>query len=50
MPAGLHQETTWDGRNERGDVVVNGAYIAELRVAFDDGQSERLLRKVAVVR
>ena len=31
-------------------VLRNGVYIAELRVSYDDGGSERLLRKVAVVR
>jgi hypothetical protein len=50
LGAGLHQNETWDGRNGRGDVVVNGVYLAEIRVAFDDGSSERHLRKVAVVR
>jgi hypothetical protein len=49
-PAGLHQEDAWDGRNGSGDAVVNGVYLAELTVAFDNGQSKRLLRKVAVVR
>jgi hypothetical protein len=50
LTAGLHQDVTWDGRNGRDTVVRNGVYIAELRVSYDDGGSERLLRKVAVVR
>lgn len=50
LGAELHQDITWDGRNDRGTVVRNGVYLAELKVAFDDGSSERLLRKVAVVR
>ncbi|HUK64711.1 MAG TPA: hypothetical protein VLV15_15325, partial [Dongiaceae bacterium] len=50
LAAGLHQDVSWDGRNQHGDVVTNGAYIAELRVVYDDGSSERELRKVAVVR
>ena len=49
-PAGLHQEDTWDGRNGRGDTVYNGVYLARLTVRYDDGASESLLRKVAVVR
>jgi hypothetical protein len=49
-PAGLHQEDHWDGRNGSGETVLNGVYLAELVVAFDDGTSKRLLRKVAVVR
>ncbi|MBN2170014.1 MAG: DUF11 domain-containing protein, partial [Candidatus Krumholzibacteriota bacterium] len=47
---GLHQETTWDGRNGRGKVVANGVYLAELRVRFADGAEERLFHKVAVLR
>ncbi|TMQ70222.1 MAG: DUF11 domain-containing protein, partial [Candidatus Eisenbacteria bacterium] len=50
MARGLHQDVTWDGRNERGTVVVNGAYLAEIRVRYQDGSTERMLRKVAVVR
>jgi hypothetical protein len=47
---GLIQELVWDGRNGRDDTVLNGVYVAELRVDLDDGSSERVLRKVAVVR
>ena len=48
--AGLYQEDIWDGLNGRGTTVRNGVYVAELTVRFADGQSERVLRKVAVVR
>ncbi len=48
--AGLHQDTTWDGRNGRGHVVMSGVYLAELQVDYDSGGRERLLRKVAVLR
>lgn len=48
--AGLHQEDRWDGRNGRGEVVTNGVYVAELLVRYGDGTSERVLRKVGVVR
>jgi hypothetical protein len=47
---GLHQADRWDGRNGRGDGVVNGVYVAELVVQFQDGSSERILRKLAVAR
>jgi len=50
LASGLHQDLDWDGRNGRGTVVRNGVYLAELKVRYDDGSSERLLRKVAVVR
>jgi hypothetical protein len=49
-PAGMNQIDLWDGRNGTGRVVRNGAYIAELTVAFDSGGRDRVLRKVAVVR
>jgi hypothetical protein len=50
LEAGLHQEIGWDGKNGRGDTVVNGAYVAEIRATYDDGSEERERRKVAVVR
>jgi hypothetical protein len=31
-------------------VVVNGVYVAELEIRFDDGRHELLRRKLAVVR
>ncbi|NNE44425.1 MAG: DUF11 domain-containing protein [Gemmatimonadetes bacterium] len=50
LAAGLHQDRAWDGRNGNGDVVVNGVYLAEIAVQYDNGSVERYLRKVAVVR
>jgi hypothetical protein len=47
---GLNQTDRWDGRNGRGDVVLNGVYVAELEVRLDDGHTERVLRKLAVMR
>lgn len=49
IPAGLHQDVVWDGRNGAGDTVRSGVYLAELEVRTAQG-SARLLRKVAVVR
>ena len=48
--AGLHQADVWNGLNERGLVVLNGVYVAELRVDYADGTTERALHKVAVLR
>lgn len=50
LPAGLYQRDRWDGRNGRGVTVRNGVYVAVLEASFDDGRSERVRRKVAVVR
>ncbi len=47
---GLYQDLAWDGRNGSGQTVRNGVYLAELNVQYESGASERLLRKVAVVR
>ena len=48
--AGLHQADAWTGRNGAGDVVRNGVYLAELVARYPDGATERVVRKVAVVR
>jgi hypothetical protein len=50
LPAGLHQDRNWDGRNGRGETVTNGVYLAEIVVRYEDGTTARTLRKVAVVR
>jgi hypothetical protein len=50
LGAGLHQDTSWDGRNGRGHAVQNGVYLAELSVIYSGGGSDRIMRKVAVVR
>jgi hypothetical protein len=48
--AGIQQADRWDGRNGAGRVVRNGVYVAELTVRDDGGRTDRVLRKVAVVR
>ena len=48
--AGLHQDDIWTGHNGNGVTVRNGVYLAELVVRFDDGEQQRVIRKVAVVR
>ena len=47
---GLHQDDQWTGRNGQGQAVYNGVYVAELVVHYDDGSSERVMRKLAVIR
>jgi len=49
-PAGMQSSDHWDGRNGAGLVVRNGVYVAELIATYDDGKSDRSLRKIAVVR
>ena len=48
--AGMHQTEIWRGRNQRNRLVTNGVYVAELVVVYASGRTERVLRKVAVVR
>jgi hypothetical protein len=50
LDADFYPDLTWDGRNGNGQTVRNGVYLAELRVEYESGGNERLLRKVAVVR
>lgn len=48
--AGVVQLDRWTGRNGTGRIVRNGVYVAELIADYADGTSERVLRKVGVVR
>ena len=46
--AGIYDDVlTWDGRNETGDMVLNGVYVAILQV-IETGEEARI--KVAVVK
>jgi hypothetical protein len=45
--AGPNVDIFWDGKNENGDVVLNGAYLALIKVA-DGGRMAKV--KVAVVK
>lgn len=46
----VHEDITWDGRDDSGAVLQNGTYFAVLTVRYEDGATERFLRKVAVLR
>jgi len=48
--AGLHQDVTWNGRTDDGDVVNNGVYYLVLEIAADGGGNRTLKRKVGVIR
>jgi hypothetical protein len=51
IPAGLNESAvTWDGRNGRGIIVVNGAYIIRAEIEYEDGAKESKLWKVAVYK
>lgn len=46
----VHEDIRWDGTDERGARVQNGAYFAVLQVRYADGVREQVVRKVAVLR
>jgi hypothetical protein len=46
----VHEDIHWDGTDERGTRVQNGAYFAVLDVRYSDGAEEQAVRKVAVLR
>jgi hypothetical protein len=48
LGGGLHDNLSWDGRNERGEVVRNGTYL--LRIQADGPGGGEFYRKLAVVR
>jgi hypothetical protein len=51
VPAGVTEDAiTWDGRNGRGVVVVNGTYIIKAEIEYADGTKESKIWKVAVVK
>lgn len=50
LPAGLHQDVTWNGRTADGDVVNNGVYYLVLDISSGSGGGRSLKRKVGVVR
>ena len=40
----------WNGRNERGHEVLNGVYLAILRVRYQNGQTKTFKTKVAYIK
>jgi hypothetical protein len=49
LAAGLHQEFTWDGKNGRGNTVLNGVYFLVLKISAG-GRDYSFKRKVALVQ
>jgi hypothetical protein len=46
----MHEDITWDGKDERDATVQNGTYFAVLDVRYKDGARGEAVRKVAVLR
>lgn len=41
---------TWDGRNGRGQLVLNGAYFVQIEIRYNDGTVEMATDRIAVVK
>ncbi|MFH1754257.1 MAG: hypothetical protein ABIA59_01010, partial [Candidatus Latescibacterota bacterium] len=50
LPAGLHQNIAWNGKNSDGDTVNNGVYYLVLKINGVHGDQRSLKRKVGVIR
>ncbi len=51
LPAGLHTSALeWDGRNSQGDRVVNGVYVAVLKVNYGSGGGATFQTKVVYIK
>ncbi len=51
LSRGLYDgQIRWDGRNERGHEVLNGVYLAILRVRYQNGQTKTFKTKVAFIK
>jgi hypothetical protein len=48
LASGMHDDLTWDGRNENGDLVRNGTYLLRIQVSGAGGGE--FYRKLAVIR
>ncbi len=51
LQKGLYDgKIVWDGRNERGYRVLNGVYLAVLRVKYQNGETKMFKTKVAYIK
>ncbi|MCK6619504.1 MAG: hypothetical protein HUU32_01230 [Calditrichaceae bacterium] len=51
LPAGLHTSALeWDGRNSQGERVVNGVYVAVLKVNYGSGGGATFQTKVVYIK
>jgi len=51
LQKGLYDgKIVWDGRNERGYRVLNGVYLAVLRVKYQNGETKMFKTKVAFIK
>jgi hypothetical protein len=48
-PAGLYTDLKWDGRNDRGKVVLNGVYLCQIQIRGDTGDLT-FMTKIAYIK
>ena len=48
MEAGLHY-VEWDGKNDMGDVVLNGVYLCAIEIKDSSG-SNQYMTKIAYIK
>lgn len=48
--SGSYTDLTWDGLNERGLPVAPGVYLCKVTARYSSGQTDRFIRRIAVLR
>ena len=46
----FYDEISWDGHNDAGRLVLNGVYIAILKVSYSGGETKIYKTKVAFIK
>jgi len=52
LSSGMHTGITWDGRNDRGSIVLNGVYLCQLQIQEKEGarRSLKYMIKIAFIK
>jgi hypothetical protein len=51
LPPGVYDRfVRWDGRNDRGNVVLNGVYLCYIDMKAQGGQNKRFITKIAYIK
>ena len=51
LPQGIYDRfATWDGRNDKGKVVLNGVYLCYIDISPQSGGSKRYMTKIAFIK
>jgi hypothetical protein len=47
MPRGLHNNVKWDGKNDRGNTILNGVYLCQIQIK---STGQKFLTKIAYIK